>query len=497
MNPGPQGKAASWARARFHLRRLSVNTILQTASQILPLLAGAAAIPIVYRNIGAESFGIFTIGLSALGFFTVLDLGLGRAAVRFMARAFAGGDTRRAASIVVQSTLLLGGFSILLCLLLVVLAPTISVRWIQASADQHSLLRQCIYILAVAVPAAGLTSVFRSVLEAREDFLTISIVQAVLGTTTYLVPLVLSSITTDVRLILVGAVACRLGAFVAFLALGVRAWQGRFPWRSLDLRAETEFRQFSFWTIVSNVLGTAMVYADRGLLVRMFGLAEIAFYNVPVELLSRFMILVNSGVTVVFPSLARAAGNKSLFEGLFSALVTLLSVMIAIAFLALSIFTPQLLGVWLGPEFRAKSTIVVQCILIGMQFQVLNVVVLAALNARGFARPITIMHIIEAPLYLAALYFAGARLGLTGVALIWSARLGVEYVCFTAFRLAVSESVGRGRQLTGALLAAVGALPAVLLVVFGSVRSAVAACAVCVIAATAWSLRELRHAVRA
>src|SRR5258708_38422255 len=113
-------------RALFHFRRLSLNAVMQIGSQVLPLLAGAIAIPVIYRNIGRADFGVFTIGLSALGLFALLDLGLGRAAVRFQARAFADVQPTKAASVVVHSALLLGGFSLTLCLILFALAPLIA-----------------------------------------------------------------------------------------------------------------------------------------------------------------------------------------------------------------------------------------------------------------------------------------------------------------------------------------------------------------------------------
>ena len=227
--PPPPPASRLRSRALFHLRRLSVNAALQIGSQILPLVAGAVAIPVVYRNIGRDDFGVFTIGLSALGLFALLDLGLGRAAVRFTSRAFADGNYTRAASVVAHSALLLGAFSLALCAAVVTFAPTIAGHWIHSQPAERETLRECLYILAGAVPVAGLTSVFRSVLEAREDFLTISLIQGVLGILTYLVPLALSIVTADVRLIILGPVLCRFAAFAAFAGAARRAWRGPFP----------------------------------------------------------------------------------------------------------------------------------------------------------------------------------------------------------------------------------------------------------------------------
>ena len=259
------------AQALRQLQRLSVNTFLQTTGQMLPLVAAGVAIPLVYQNIGPAEFGVFTIGLSALGLFSLLDLGLGRAAVRFMARAFAEGNQAGAASALSHSAVLLGGFSLALCLALVAFAPLIASSWIQSDGTEHTTLRQCLYILAAALPFAGLTSVVRSVLEARERFLLISIVQAIVGSLTYLVPLALSFGTRDVRVLIAGAALSRICGFTAFMFAARLVWPGEFPWSSVNLRAEREFREFSFWIVISNVIGTAIVYGDRALLVGMFG----------------------------------------------------------------------------------------------------------------------------------------------------------------------------------------------------------------------------------
>ena len=69
------------------------------------------------------------------------------------------------------------------------------------------------------------------------------------------------------------------------MAQARRTWRGSFPWRSVDLRAEREFQQFSFWLVVSNLVGSGVLYGDRALLVRLFRLEDIAFYNVPLEML--------------------------------------------------------------------------------------------------------------------------------------------------------------------------------------------------------------------
>jgi O-antigen/teichoic acid export membrane protein len=489
-----QQPRSSWSRERalFHFRRISLNALLQIGSQVLPLIAGAVAIPLVYKNIGRVEFGVFTIGLSALGLFALLDLGLGRAAVRFMARAFSDNDLIGAASVAAHSALLLGGFSLVLSIALFAIIPVIATHWFHFSSHEQDTLRQCLYILTVALPFAGLTSVFRAVLEAKESFVVISIIQVNLGVLTYLVPLLLSFISSDVRVMIGGAVACRGLAFVAFMIAATVAWRGPFPWSRVDLLGQQEFRRFSLWLVVSNLVGSAIVYGDRALLVRIFGLAEIPFYNVPLELLGRLMIVVNSAATVIFPAMSRAAENKQVFGDVYVTLTTFLSVVIGVVLLALSIFTPLGLQLWLGNDFRDHSAGIVRILFIGLAFQSLNVFALASLNARGFARPITFMHLLETPVYFWALYRCGIKLGLTGVALVWSGRLMFEYACFAGFQASIGGKEGRLVRVVGALIAACNVIPLAMLAVTGNQLFALMESGLFAVLSVAWGSSLLR-----
>jgi O-antigen/teichoic acid export membrane protein len=477
-------------------RRISMNVVLQSGSQFVPLIAGAVGMPLVYRNISHADFGVFTIALSALGLFTVLDLGLGRASVRFAARAFADRELEKAASIVAHAAILLGGFSLALCGLLFGLAPLIAEHWIRAMPSEHALLRQSLYILALALPAGGLTSVFRSVLEAREEFKRISAIQAVVGTTTYLVPMALSFATADVRLIIAGAVVCRIVAFFAYMVSALRVWEFAIPWHAIDLRGQWEFRRFSFWTVISNTLGTAIVYGDRALLIRLFGLVQVGFYNVPVELLSRLMIIVNSAATVVFPVLSRYSLSADLIDSVSVTAMPFVGAGTGLIFLILSATTPLFLQICFGMDFRSHSSTLMRVLLVGMEFQCLNVISLAILNARGIAKPITIMHATETPVYFAALYFGGERLGLPGVALVWSVRAAVEYVCFTIFQ---ARSVNRRAivtQVVACLLAALNCIPLALMASNVSSVAASGAGLVAVALCALWSTGRVRHGIR-
>ena len=60
-------------------RLLARNTALNVAGQAVPLVAALVAIPWLIRGLGADRFGVLTLAWAAIGYFGLVDLGLGRA----------------------------------------------------------------------------------------------------------------------------------------------------------------------------------------------------------------------------------------------------------------------------------------------------------------------------------------------------------------------------------------------------------------------------------
>ena len=80
------------------VRGIGRNTIYQIGSQVAPAIAAMVPSRFLLRSLGYEAFGIVTIFSTTMVYFTMLDLGLGRAATRFIAQSLEAGrpdDLRR------------------------------------------------------------------------------------------------------------------------------------------------------------------------------------------------------------------------------------------------------------------------------------------------------------------------------------------------------------------------------------------------------------------
>jgi O-antigen/teichoic acid export membrane protein len=73
-------------------RLLARNTLFNFIGQGIPLLVGLVTIPLIVHGLGAERFGLLSLTWVVLGYFTIFDLGLGRAATKYVADALARGN---------------------------------------------------------------------------------------------------------------------------------------------------------------------------------------------------------------------------------------------------------------------------------------------------------------------------------------------------------------------------------------------------------------------
>lgn len=477
--------------APLQLKRLSFNALLQIGGQVVPLLVGVAALPFLRDNLGDAGFGAFSVALSVLGLFALLDLGLGRATVRFVARALERNDVSGAAAVTVQSALLLGAAALAICVILVLAAAPLAEHWFHSGEISQRVLRHSLYILAVALPFIALTTVLRSILEAHEDFTQVGVLQGAIGAATYLAPLATSFFTNEVTLVIASATLCRIAGTAAFFSRIPRAWWREARRSIAPLHWDRDFRSFSFWLVISNLAGVCIVYGDRALLVGTLPLEQVPFYNVPLEMLVRVLIVVNGAVTVLFPRLARTDQTQN-FDRYHAVALIGSATLLAPLLLLLGATAPIWLELWLGADFALHSTTLVRLFLVGILFQALNAVAFAALNALGRARVPAFMHLVELPLYFTALYLAGERLGLVGLALVWSVRPIVEYLCFTALLLHEVPPAARGLRLLGGAFAATSAVPVIVIAAFDALSLAVVVCVLITAVSAAWLARMTR-----
>src|SRR5580704_2392381 len=131
------------------IRTVGLNTFYQIGAQVAPAIAAVAAIPILLRYLGAEPYGIVTLFSTALIYFTMLDLGLGRASTRFIAQSLEAKQPEDVRRYFWSSILLLtaAGVVVSLCFLLAV--PSLVSNYLKISPAYHRAAIESFRVISV------------------------------------------------------------------------------------------------------------------------------------------------------------------------------------------------------------------------------------------------------------------------------------------------------------------------------------------------------------
>lgn len=476
------------------------NTLLNIVGQALPLLVGVAAIPVIIRNLGEERFGLLGLIWAILGYFGVLDLGLGRATTKFVAEYLARGDTvqlRRVATLSVASQTAMGAVG---GIALALLTPFVVDHLLGVPAALRGEARGALLVLAVSVPFVVLSLSLRAILEAAQRFDLVNLIRTPTSVAVFLIPAVAAGFGAHLLEIVLLLLLVRIAACWVTAALIPRAIPG-FRW-TLVPRWQTlrPLLGYGGWVSVSNVVSPLLVYLERFLLASLAGVAAVAYYTAPYEAVTRLLIIPAGLAGALFPALSASGAGDAGIAGIAASHERLLGRPLRFLLLALAplvmlliVCAGPLISVWLGPTYAARSATAFAILAAGVLVNGLAHIPYAYLLGRGRPDLPAKFHLFELPLYVVFGWLLIRAQGVNGAALAWTLRVTADAALLgTAVWRVGGVPPGRllgersGRA-TGAVAAlALAATACLALVPDPLTRVVLAAAATAGFAATAW-----------
>lgn len=419
------------------------NTALNFLGLAVPLAVGFVTIPMVVRALGTERFGILALVWVVFGYFGLFDLGLGRTTTRYVADCLGRDETAKLPAYLWTTVLLQTAIGAVAALLMQVSAPLIVKRFLNIPAGFEVETILTLRLVGWSLPVMFVSSSFRGALEAAQRFDLVNAVKVPLNVLFYVLPLLGVALGYSLPGIVVLLVLSRVAALAVWGAMDLRILP--------TLRARPVLRRelvrplfsFSGWLGLSGILYAVTTSLDRLVIGSLLTVQAVTYYSAPFEGLNRLGIVPGSLSMVLFPafSVLDAGGRTDRADSLFARSTKFLLLSTGPVFVLLMFFAKDGLGLWLGPDFAAQSTFVVQVLAAG--FLVNTVVAVPNSYLIGIGR------VDIAPKYQAlelvvftALIWAGAKIGgIGGVAVASALRL----VAFSVFLMVVSFAPGRIR----------------------------------------------------
>lgn len=430
-NPGntPPSPAAILTSGRV----LAGNTLWNLLGLCAPAIVAIFCLPVLKHHLGTDRLGVLALAWVVVGYFGLFDFGLSRALTKLVADKLGEGRINQIPSLVWTCLLMMGGIAVLGTFVTFALSPWLvhSLMKVPPSLQAESI--HAFYWLSISIPIVVLTAGLRGVLEAFQEFRLATAIRVPLGVFTYLGPVLVLPFSRNLVPIVVVLVAARATACVAhFWACGrvlpelLRSWH-------FDRNSAGPLFRFGTWMSVSNVVGPIMVTFDRFVIGGMISVSAVAYYAVPSEIILKLLVFPAALIGVMFPAFSTAhSGQRSRVPFLFESSVKLICVCMFPLLLAIVVFAPEGLRLWLGADFARNSSWVVRCLTIAIFICSLAQVPFAYLQSIGRPDITAKLHMLELPFYVACLFFLVRAYGIRGAALAWALRVAADAILLFA-----------------------------------------------------------------
>lgn len=395
----------------------------------MPLLVALIAIPLLIRGLGTDRFGVLTLAWMVIGYFSLFDLGLGRALTQLVAVKLSAGDATQVPPLVWTALVMMFGLGFLGAIVVSLISPWLVISVLKIPLPLQVETLNSFYLLAACIPVVIITAGLAGILTALERFDVLNAIRIPMGVYGFLAPLLVLPFSQNLSMVTAVLVMGRLVACGVHMMVCLRLMPALRSGFSLHYAAIKPLFHFGAWMTVSNVIGPLMVYLDRFIIGAVVSVAAVAYYATPYEMVTKLWIIPGSILGVLFPAFAAsyAADHERLVQ-LFVRGTKYVALMLFPVMVVLVAFAHEGLQWWLGDEFAQHSTPVLQWLAIGVFINSLAQVFFTLIQGVGRPDLSAKLHFLELPIYLPALWWAIHHHGILGAAMVWTGRVALDGV---------------------------------------------------------------------
>ena len=406
---------------------LARNTIWNLAGMGTPLFAALFSIPILIAALGADRFGILTLAWMVIGYFSVFDLGLGRALTKLVAEKLSARQEQAIPPLVWTAMTLMLVLGATGAVVVILISPWLTQSALKIPHILQEETLQSFYLLALSIPVVISTVGLRGILEAHQRFGMVNALRIPMGLLTFLGPLLVLPFSRSLLAITAVLIAFRVIGWVAHLLLCFKVMPTLRTNISIRGQNIRQLLHLGGWMTVSNIVGPLMVYLDRFLIGSMVSMSAVAFYVTPYELVTKFLLIPGALVAVLFPAFsASLVSDQKHAASLFQRGVKYTFLVLFPLILVTITLAHEGLGIWLNSEFATNGTKVLQWLAIGVFLNSLSHIPFAFIQSAGRPDITAKLHLIELPFYLLAIWWLLHTWGIVGAAIAWALRAAID-----------------------------------------------------------------------
>lgn len=340
-------------------KSLKINAISNWITLVVHIAIGFVLTPFIIGKLGKTGYGIWTLVGSFIGYYGLLNLGVGSAVTRYIAR-YSARDDAEGLNETANTALMMFSLTCLLAIgISVAIAGPLTV-FFKVQPEHCAEFKRIVWILGLSTGLSFPSGLFAAMVAAREHYVAANIINvsvALLRSGLTVVILLAGYGLAGIAYPTLTATVISLVAFTILAKRIVPEFHVRF--RTVRLATLKTLLLYGTFTTVISVADILRTQIDSLVIGRMVGMAEVGVYSVAAMLLRYLIRSICSGLGVLTPRFAALDGKGDCAQArrLLRRGIAVSAFLAFGGFMMAVVFGNWFILWWVGPEFTDAVTV--------------------------------------------------------------------------------------------------------------------------------------------
>jgi O-antigen/teichoic acid export membrane protein len=392
---------------------------------LVPIVVGIVCIPFAVKGLGDDGFGILSIAWIILGYLTLLDFGLAKATMKFVAERpdpWQDGDIPQLIWTAVTIAFITGMAA---AGIITLVAPHLVNSILKIEPKYIIEAEKAFFYVALSLPFMLASTSLKGVLGALQRFDLVNVVQVPVSIISIVIPALSFPFGWSVSTVVLLIVITRASASFGYLLLCINQLPFLIEKFSISTAVLRKLLSYGGWITITGIISPVLVYLDRFLIGTLISMSAVTMYAAPFEAVNRLRIFPIALMRTFFPefSALSSRGNRAEVEKLAVRSIKYILLPVGIVALILFVFAPDILELWLGTRFANEATIILRIFSGGILVSSIAYVPFNLLQSVGRPDLPAKFHLFEFPIYLIFLWYLTGEFQIIGAAAAWCIRV--------------------------------------------------------------------------
>lgn len=263
---------------------IAINIISNFLSRIWLVLISLISIPYIIKHLGSNAYAVLSLSLVVIGYFALLDLGLGKGITKFIAEYNARGEEETIKKLIGTSIVFYTAMGFIGTVVLATLTNLLVTKILKIPFELQNTSKIVFYLTSLGllfrIPQILFTSIptgyqkihFLNIINATANTLRIFFTVLLLYSGFFLVPIVIANLC-------IGIVQ-----LISLIWLSKRFLPQRAFYPAFDIDTAKQIFRFSLNAFVTDFMAVIIVHLDKFLIGVFLPIANLAYYTVAFEI---------------------------------------------------------------------------------------------------------------------------------------------------------------------------------------------------------------------